>query len=645
VTAPTCVVVVAGERFADTAAALDDDLEPTALADLTIEWGRSNTFDQPSPATCTFAVLDRRGGTLFTERLHVGDPLEVHAAGDIAQGTPIDVALDGGFEASPVGPAGNRVATAAPATAQIAAAPTAHGARAVQVSSPTARAVLRIPPAAFTPADPTGWDTIPRLGPNPWSWSVAVRPALHARAGVIGIGFASPQNTAPTGIVGVQTHYVWGDAAWHVVTDDVVASSAAVAWWLGLSVAVDLATWTAPYGPPPATPYAWTAAPGTWADYASTYADDVALMAPAGGTVRTVLAFAGRITDLTAQIVDPDGTIGVTVTAVDQLADLENRYVGEEPWLAEPFATRVGRITAAAGVTVPATIDPRLAPLTVTWRDVDHQPAAGLLAELAAGVDAVLWSATHATTGPYLWFEDVGDRTSGEVLEDVDGIVTIVVSSERPGGRTRIDGCQIPAEDLTWIRDVSDVITRVDATWKDQTVDQDGLPAPTDRAVRLTDAALEADGNVRRMGLSTPLISEAAALDVAARVLARTNSPAGRIDGLTWDLGLFPPAAGVDMAAALDLLDGTIRIGRGLIVDRADLWPDGGPIGVYLDGGTYTFDGAWTLGLVGSPLAGLGTSAAWNDLDPGWAWNEFDPAIEWIDLFGVAGPFTTRGGP
>src|SRR5881628_248014 len=213
-------------------------------------------------------------------------------------------------------------------------------------------------------------------------------------------------------------------------------------------------------------------------------------MAPAGGTVRDVLVFAGRITDLHAQIVDPDGTIGVEVTAVDQLADLENRYVGEEPWSAEAFAKRVGRITAAAGVAVPASIDPRLAPLVVSWRDVDHQAAGGLLAELAAGVDAVLWSATHSTTGPYLWFEDVGDRSSSEVLEDVGGIVTIVLSSERPGGRTRIDGCQIAADELTWIRDVSDVITRVDVTWKDQTVDQDGNPSPTDRAVRVADADL-----------------------------------------------------------------------------------------------------------------------------------------------------------
>ncbi len=638
--APDCVVYVAGTRLADRAADLAADLEPTALAELSIVWGRSNTFDQPPPATCTFAVLDRTGGTVFVDRLHVGDPLEVRAAGDIARGTPVDVALDGGFETSPTGPAGNRVTTAAPAVATIVAAPTHTGVRAVRVTTPTgARAVLRIPPAAFTPGDPTGWDDIPRLGPHEWTWTVAVRPALHALAGVIGIGFADPQTVAPTGIVGVQTHEVWGDAAtWTVVSDEVVASSATADDWLGVSVAVDLATWAAPYGPPPSTPYAWNAAPGTWADYGASYADDLALMAPAGGTVRDVLAFAGRITDLSATIDDPDGTIRVAVTAVDQLADLENRYVGDEPWLVETLAARVGRIVAAAGVTVPVLIDEPLRNLYVTWRDVDHQAAAALIAELAAGVDGVLWSATHSTTGPYLWIEDVAARAQVAVLTEVDGIVTIVVSTERPHGRTTIDGCRIPIDELTWIRDVSDVITRVDATWKEQTSDGEGNPSPTDRNLRVRDADLEADGNVRRMGLSTPLINPVDTTAAAERVLFRTRTPQGRIDGLSWDLGLFPPAVGEDMGAALDLLDGTVRIGRALIVENAVLWPAAGPIGLYLDGGTYTYDGAWTLALTASPLAGMGESAAWNELDPAWDWNEFDPAMEWPDLFGVAGP-------
>lgn len=637
---PDCVLYVAGERLADTAAQLAGGLEPTALADLSIMWGRGNTFDQPTPATCSFAVLDYAGGTVFNERLHVGDPLEVHAAGDIAQGIPVDVAVDGGFESLAVGPAGNRVATVAPATATVVASPVHTGSRAVRVTAPnpTSRTVLRIPPAAFTPGVATGWDTIPRLGPNEWEWSLAVRPPVNGRTGVIGIGFNDPQTVTPTGIVGAETAFVWGTApaTWTTVHDTVRATTATADDWLGVSVETDLATWTAPYGL--AAPYAWTAAPATWADYAPTFADDLVLMAPAGGTVRTVLVFAGRITDLAATIDDPSGTFRIDVTAIDQLADLENRYVGAEPWLAEPFATRIQRILTAAGVTHPALIDETLAPLTVSWRDVDNASAGALIAEHAAGVDGVLWSATHLTTGEYLWIEDVAGRAQSAVLEMVGGFVTIIVTSERPSGRTSLDACQIDAGALTWIRDVTDIITRVDATWQEQTLDDEGLPAPTERSIRVTDPDLEAAYGVRRYGVSTPLVSAGAAHDVADRVLGRTRSPQGRVDGMTWDLGLFPPAAGVEMAAALDLLDGTVRIGRGLIIDNATLWPDGGPIGLYLDGGLYAYNGAWTLGLIGTPLAGMGESAQWDDLDPTWSWDEFEPVLEWNDLYGVAGP-------
>ena len=434
--------VIGPVRFADTAAELVAG-EPTALAELAVSWGRGNTFEQPTPATCTFAVLDRRGGTAFAETLRVGDPLEVHAAGDIAQGIPIDVAIDGGFETSPTGAAGNRVAAVAPAAATIVAAPTATGARALELRTGTARAVVRIPPAAFTPGNPAGWDSIPRLGPNEWTWTVAVRPAMNARTGAIGIGFADPQTVEPTGIVGAQTQVAWGDASsWTILSDTVRASPVTADDWLGISVDTDLATWAAPYGL--ASPYAWTGAPGTWADYAPTYIDDVALWAPAGGTVRDVLVFAGRISDLAATIDDPSGTVRIDVIAVDQLADLENRYVGDEPWTAEPFADRVERILSLAAVSVPATIDAGLADLIVTWRDVDSQSAGALIAELAAGVDGVLWSATHSTTGPYIWIEDVTGRAQVESLELINGLVTIVIAGERPAGRTALDGCQIP---------------------------------------------------------------------------------------------------------------------------------------------------------------------------------------------------------
>ena len=108
VTAPDCVVCGRRERFADTAADLIAR-RPIVLADLSIVLGtwehvRSAAAGDMYVSPCWIVTP----ADVFTDRLHVGDPLEVHAAGDIAQGTPVDVAVDGGFEASPVGPAGNR---------------------------------------------------------------------------------------------------------------------------------------------------------------------------------------------------------------------------------------------------------------------------------------------------------------------------------------------------------------------------------------------------------------------------------------------------------------------------------------------------------------------------------------------------------
>ena len=91
------------------------------------------------------------------------------------------------------------------------------------------------------------------------------------------------------------------------------------------------------------------------------------------------------------------------------------------------------------------------------------------------------------------------------------------------------------------------------------------------------------------------------------------------------------------MGDALDLLDGTSRLGRGLIDESAALWPGRRPVGLYLEGGSYNYDGAWRLGLAASPLAGMGESAQWDDLEPAWGWTEFDPAMGWPDLYGVAG--------
>ena len=287
-------------------------------------------------------------------------------------------------------------------------------------------------------------------------------------------------------------------------------------------------------------------------------------------------------------------------------------------------------------MTTPARIDDPLGAAEVSWLDVDNQPAATLLAEYAQGVDGVLWSATHATTGPYLWIENPVARAQvGELA--LEGALVVIVYVDEDRGTTSLDGCLLPVEPITWVRDVSDVVTRVDAQWSEQTVDDAGLPAPTDHTVTVeAEPAVLTKHGVRRYSVTTHLTTEAAADEVAQRILNRSASLEWRTTGLELDLHVTPPATGLEVANVLDLLDGSSRLGRGLVVEDATMWPGADTIGLYLEGGSYTFDGAWRLALNGSSHTGMGASVQWGELDVAWAWNEFDPAIRWFDLYGVA---------
>ena len=178
---PDCYVVIDGERFADTAAELATT--PVALADVDLNWGRGNTVDQPAPATCRIAVLDRLGGAVFADQLEVGRTLELHATGDIGSAAePANIAVDGSFETLALGDPGNRVAAGEPGGAVVVGTPTFVGYRAIRAVPVSLAAInVQVPPAAFTPGDLTGWDAIPRLAlGQTWEWSLAVR----ARAGV-----------------------------------------------------------------------------------------------------------------------------------------------------------------------------------------------------------------------------------------------------------------------------------------------------------------------------------------------------------------------------------------------------------------------------------------------------------------------------
>lgn len=627
-----CRVLVNGARLADTAEAFEAST-PTALSGLSLVWGRENVVDQPSTSTCSFTVRDKGGDQDFIALLHTGYPVEVWASSEISSGSaPVNIAVDGGFEDGSVAVA--KRAYAQTGIASYATDAVHSGVRALRVDGiATAAARVYIGPAPFGAAD--AWDDIPKTATGQrWTVQAAVKAAAGA-ATTLRPWAATSSVAGPNGplLPGVTIPAAPAGTVWTTqrVEWTVQASDPAGTW---VGVALELGSFVA-----------WSAWPGTWAeqpagltwrDLGSAVVDDVQILAPPAA-VRNVLVFSGRIKSLVAK---PAGSgVSIDVIAADWTADLANADVSDNPWLAEKVSVRVPRILALAGGDVTASIDSFPAGQIVSWRDVDSQPAMDLLSSLAISTDSVLWSAWHGSRGFFLWYEDPAKRTALRVLGiDPDTGFVDIIGSTRPSDGIYLPSCSIALEPLTMTQDVADVVTRVDLVWLEQTLDDKGLPAPTERHVLLVDTDAEASWGQQRVSVSTELTTSAAANTVAARVINRSRSLGWRADGLVWDTRLPEDFTDGDRTAALDLLDGTIRIGAPIIVEHMPGWtPTGSSLVSYLEGGSYSYEhGRWTFDLKISPSGQTGASAKWRDLPIAWRWIDFDPSLAWFDLLGTA---------
>jgi hypothetical protein len=125
--------------------------------------------------------------------------------------------------------------------------------------------------------------------------------------------------------------------------------------------------------------------------------------------------FAGRIVQRSlGHVDDSDGTRWgqFTVTAAGALAAMGVRKIGDEPWPQETGTQRATRILTATGA--PWEVD-GTSDLIVLPRDVDAQPAAGLLDDLATDTTAAVFdkptgevvyqalSGRQRPVVPYMW--------------------------------------------------------------------------------------------------------------------------------------------------------------------------------------------------------------------------------------------------
>lgn len=627
-TGVTCTVLIDGVRAADGSPG-DDLAGPVVLDDLAVTWGRSDTMSQPETDTCTFEVMDQLGGDSFMSAYHTGARVDVVARGETYPDPTIETFANPGFEL-PLVTWQAYGGTATRTSSRFKSGAYSLALKATDASAPTS--VLLAPGELQTaPANPDAWDEIPTTSPGQtWSASVSVWLPTGAIGYVRGALFTGPYATAATPAGPTRT--IIGDNTWQTVSVELPVQASGA--WLGLQLTLDPSGWSWDQVPPTLT---WNGVDParTWDELGSMFVDDASVLAPTAGSGRGVLVFSGRISDLAASWDDSTSSPVAKVTAVGFTADLQNRVIGSEPWTVEAVEVRADRILTLAGLPISIDIDTSLASTLLTYRDVDAQGATGLLQEIATSVDGVLWPAVHQTIGAYLRLEDPALRASLLQLALVDGRIVVVQSDPDIG--FDLSACVILRDPVTWVQDVSDVLTRVSVGWLVQGVDDEGKPTTTDATELVVDPALEVVHGTRGASISTQLQAALDAQDVAQRVLSRSSPDGWRADGLAVDDNDVDGTA-EGIALLLDLLDGTSRIGAAIVLGDLPSWtPAGSDVGVYLEGGTYRFvGGRWVLDLLVSAAGGLGASAAWDELDPAWRWDDWSPDLSWNDLRGVA---------
>lgn len=478
----------------------------------------------------------------------------------------------------------------------------------VKITTTSAAGRVVLPPAS--PTRPDDWELAPRTirASGEWVWSAAVWAAVGQTVTVRLVEFTAAGGS-PIDLDG-QARTVQGNGQFVAVTGSFMPESDG--HWLGLAVEVPTGT---------------------------AYLDDVSLRAPASSLTGDVVVFDGRVTDLDAEYVPEatdldghvvDGHMAVKVTCVDLLADHENRRVGDEPWPQQTIAKRVNRLQQLADTDIPFRVATDVADIPVTRRDVDSQPVATLLRELATSADAVLIQRTPAS-GPELAIVSAADRKPMLVLTRLGVVPRTDDVSPRSG---TLSACLFDIA-ANWAASVDDTVTRVDVQWKDQAT----TPDPTDRTATVEDVMATAALGTRSVSVSSQLASGSDAQNLARSIAARTQTAGTdwRMTGLSLAADDLDPEDTDSLLVVRALLGSATRFGFAVTITDVGGWSLTGPTpGVYVEGGSYVFeDGAWTVALNVSQYVGQGGLFVYDDAPEDWTYDSMTPALTFDGLSGV----------
>jgi hypothetical protein len=326
--------------------------------------------------------------------------------------------------------------------------------------------------------------------------------------------------------------------------------------------------------------------------------------------------FRGRVTDVQrswddAGAATPEqGTC--QVVAVSTLADLGRRVVGDEPWPQELDGARALRILRLAWPTLPADhVDPGI--YQVVPRDVDRQPALGLVHEAAEAGGGLLWNRADDTLPRYADFEH--RRGTVAVLE--------------------LDACDVLASP-TWDRDLSGLVNYVSLTYG---VAPEDPPegSPTEQP-SLTARNVDSVTRFGEYGYSATL-----ALALQADAEARANLLVTRNGYPAWLLSDLPVA--VDDLSVADL-ETLLTLDMHSLVLLTGLPAAGSaPTSTYVwvEGWTeYLAPGQHGLTLSVSTYCATAPPARWDDVPPETTWDQADSTWTWDNVVCI-GPPANRG--
>lgn len=313
--------------------------------------------------------------------------------------------------------------------------------------------------------------------------------------------------------------------------------------------------------------------------------------------------FVGTVSDVRA-VPGAAGLAGagiLTVTATGPKARLGRLIVGDVPWPAELDGARADRIlqaaqTASGGAYTLGPIDPGT--VTVLGRDVDAQPALGLLDELAQQAGAVF---VARRDGALEWHD-----------------------AEHRRGVTQ-NALQLSAQhvlrDAVWEQTLAGLVNDLTLTY--------GPEGTSGQAeVRSQDGtSVTAYGRVASR-LTSQLLDSATAQARLGELLGRRSRPRWQLTQLALEvLRALPPALAAQVAA--------VELGRLIVVTG---FPESGPFvtaRLYVEGWQETFSrDSWRVQLSVSEYALTGPAPRWADVRDVVTWATFPADVSWLAAVG-----------